>query len=75
MKIQFYKKNSAKSKNQMIDKNTLDFLAGNEYNKNIRSVNKMFALGLFLGFIAGIVFLAVASCIFVESEDKNNRKW
>ena len=24
----------------------------------------MFALGLFIGFITGIVFLAVASCIF-----------
>ena len=35
----------------------------------------MFALGLFLGFIAGGVTLAVASCIFVENEDKNNRKW
>lgn len=35
----------------------------------------MFALGLFLGFIAGGITLAVASCIFVESEEKNNRKW
>ena len=34
----------------------------------------MFALGLFIGFIAGIVTLAVASCIFVENEEKN-RKW
>ena len=38
-------------------------------------MNKMFALGLFLGFIAGVVFLAVAACIFVENEEKNNRKW
>ena len=35
----------------------------------------MFALGLFIGFIAGIVFLAVVACIFVENEEKNNRKW
>ena len=35
----------------------------------------MFALGLFLGFIAGVVSLAVAACIFVENEEKNNRKW
>ena len=35
----------------------------------------MFALGLFIGFIAGGVFLAVVSCIFVENEEKNNRKW
>lgn len=35
----------------------------------------MFALGLFIGFITGVVSLAVASCIFVESEEKNNRKW
>ena len=35
----------------------------------------MFALGLFIGFITGVVFLAVAACIFVEKEEKNNRKW
>ena len=35
----------------------------------------MFALGLFIGFITGVVTLAVASCIFVENEEKNNRKW
>ena len=35
----------------------------------------MFALGLFIGFIVGVVSLAVASCIFVENEEKNNRKW
>ena len=34
----------------------------------------MFALGLFIGFIAGVVFLAVTACIFVEKEE-NNRKW
>ena len=34
----------------------------------------MFALGLFIGFIAGGVTLAVTACIFVENED-NNRKW
>lgn len=35
----------------------------------------MFALGFLIGFIAGVIFLAVASCIFVENEEKNNRKW
>lgn len=40
----------------------------------VRSVNKMFALGLFLGFIIGMVTLAVAACIFVENEENNNRK-
>ena len=35
----------------------------------------MFALGLFIGFIVGVVSLAVASCIFVENEENNNRKW
>lgn len=35
----------------------------------------MFALGLFIGFITGVVFLAVAACIFVENEENNNRKW
>ena len=35
----------------------------------------MFALGFLIGFITGVVFLAVASCIFVENEEKNNRKW
>ena len=35
----------------------------------------MFALGLFIGFITGGATLAVASCIFVENEEKNNRKW
>ena len=35
----------------------------------------MFALGLFIGFITGVVSLAIASCIFVENEEKNNRKW
>lgn len=35
----------------------------------------MFTLGLFIGFITGVVTLAVASCIFVENEEKNNRKW
>ena len=34
----------------------------------------MFALGLFIGFIAGVVSLAVVACIFVENEE-NNRKW
>ena len=35
----------------------------------------MFALGFLIGFIAGVIFLEVASCIFVENEEKNNRKW
>ena len=35
----------------------------------------MFALGLFIGFITGVAFLAVVACIFVENEEKNNRKW
>ena len=35
----------------------------------------MFALGLFIGFITGVAALAVVSCIFVENEEKNNRKW
>ena len=35
----------------------------------------MFALGLFIGFVIGVVALAVAVCIFVENEEKNNRKW
>ena len=35
----------------------------------------MFALGLFLGFIAGVVFLAVVACIFVENEENNKHKW
>ena len=35
----------------------------------------MFALGLFIGFIIGIVSLAVTACIFVENEENNNRKW
>lgn len=35
----------------------------------------MFALGLFIGFIAGGIALAVTACIFVENEEKNNRKW
>ena len=35
----------------------------------------MFALGFLIGFIAGVIFLGVASCIFVENEEKNNRKW
>ena len=35
----------------------------------------MFALGLFIGFITGVVTLAVAACIFVKNEEKNNRKW
>lgn len=26
------------------------------------------------GFIAGMIFLAVVSCIYVASEEKNNRK-
>ena len=34
----------------------------------------MFALGLFVGFITGIAFLTVASCIFVANEEKNSRK-
>ena len=34
----------------------------------------MFALGLFIGFIAGGVTLAVTACIFVENEDGNNCK-
>lgn len=35
----------------------------------------MFALGLFLGFIAGGITLAVAACIFVENEENNKHKW
>ena len=35
----------------------------------------MFALGLLIGFIAGVATLAVTACIFVENEEKNNRKW
>lgn len=35
----------------------------------------MFVLGLFIGFITGVVFLAVTACIFVENEENNNRKW
>ena len=35
----------------------------------------MFALGLFIGFIIGVVSLEVIACIFVENEEKNNRKW
>ena len=35
----------------------------------------MCVLGLFLGFIAGGITLAVAACIFVENEENNNRKW
>ena len=35
----------------------------------------MFALGFLIGFITGVVSLAVAACIFVENEEKNNRKW
>lgn len=35
----------------------------------------MFMLGLFIGFIIGGITLAVTACIFVESEEKNNRKW
>ena len=35
----------------------------------------MFALGFLIGFIAGVVFLAVTACIFVENEEKNNPKW
>ena len=35
----------------------------------------MFALGLFIGFIAGGVTLAVVACIFVDNEENNNRKW
>ena len=27
------------------------------------------------GFVAGMIFLAVVACIFVENEEKNNRKW
>ena len=30
----------------------------------------MFALGLFIGFVIGVVALAVAVCIFVENEEK-----
>ena len=30
----------------------------------------MFALGLFIGFIAGVATLAVAACTFVENEEK-----
>ena len=30
----------------------------------------MFALGLFIGFITGVVSLAVVACIFVENEEK-----
>ena len=35
----------------------------------------MFALGLFIGFIVGVITLAVVACIFVENEENNNRKW
>ena len=35
----------------------------------------MFALGLFIGFIAGGVTHAVTACIFMENEENNNRKW
>ena len=35
----------------------------------------MFALGLFLGFIAGVVTLAVVACFFVENEENNKHKW
>lgn len=35
----------------------------------------MFALGLFVGFIAGVVTLAIAACIFVENEENNKHKW
>ena len=35
----------------------------------------MFALGLLIGFIAGVATLAVASCIFVENEENNKHKW
>ena len=35
----------------------------------------MFALGFLIGFIAGGVALAAVACIFVENEEKNNRKW
>ena len=34
----------------------------------------MFALGLSIGFITGVATLIFASCIFVENEEKNNRK-
>lgn len=35
----------------------------------------MFVLGFLIGFIAGVVTLAVVACIFIESEKNNNRKW
>ena len=35
----------------------------------------MFALGLFIGFIAGVATLAVTACIFVENEENNKHKW
>lgn len=36
---------------------------------------KMFGLGFLIGFITGVVFLAVASCIFVENDENNKHKW
>ena len=35
----------------------------------------MLALGFLIGFMEGGVALAVVACIFVENEEKNNRKW
>lgn len=35
----------------------------------------MFALGFFIGFIAGVATLAVVACIFVENEENNKHKW
>lgn len=35
----------------------------------------MFALGLFIGFIAGVATLAITACIFVENEENNKHKW
>ena len=34
----------------------------------------MFGLGFIVGFLIGVIFLAVISCNYVDNEEKNNHR-